>query len=364
MRVTFDECGYTGQHLLDKEQPVFVLASVSFEDAAAADLLGPFAVRRQGEFKYAKVKRATRDQPMILSVLDDPRLNSQTCKAYIIHKPFMLVSKLVDEIFETLAHEHGLDLYEGRAALATANLIASTFPVYLGRTRYQRFLGSFSALARKQDQPAFERFAAESESIYNHLEQKFPYVSSTFAPVVLACRRGLPFLRRCFGDFGHDPIIPAYHVLANEWSKELNSAFELLADESKVLAHERQRLLKFSDPTLKNVELKQYSAIHVYPLKISDIVLGRSEDHPSIQLADFLSGVTFHAFNNRAQGTRPTAFEEESFKRLVGSKLFCGGIWPSTGVTPEEVEAIGEYSGSIVDYTMKILSDDPSVRKK
>lgn len=363
MRITFDECGYTGEHLLDKEQAVFALASTSLDDGDCGDLLHLFSGRTQGEFKYTKLKKARRNEPLILSLVEDSRITQSTCKIFVIHKPFMLVAKLVDNICEPGAREFGVNLYEGRAALALTNLISSTFPIFLGRTRYSRFLQVFSDLSRNENPKSIERFVAESEAIYEHLQRKFPFAAETFSPVVLACRKGLRFLRHITAaDFDHDPIIPAYHTLANEWSKQTSGRFEVLADESKVLAHERERLLKFSDPDLKEVELKQYANTAIFPLRISDIVTARSEAHHSIQLADLLSGAVFQALNKRAQRQRPDEFDEALFKALANKQLFLG-MWPSTGVTPEEVEGVGEYDGNVVDYSMKILSDDESVRK-
>jgi hypothetical protein len=364
MRITFDECGYTGEHLLDREQAVFALASTSLDDGDCADLLGRFSGRTQGEFKFAKLKKARRNEPLILSLLEDPRISQSTCKVFTIHKPFMLVAKLVDNICEPEAREFGVDLYEGRAALALTNLISSTFSTFLGRTRYNRFLQLFSDLSRNGDPKLFQRFATESEAIYEHLQRKFPFAAGTFSPVVLACRKGLRFLRyTTVDDFDHDPIIPAYHTLANEWSKQTSARFEVLADESNVLAYERERLLKFSDPGLKEVELRQYANTAIFPLKISDIVTARSEAHHSIQFADFLSGAVFQALNKRGQGQPPAAFEESLFEVLTRKQIIYG-MWPSTGVTPEDVEGVGEYDGSVVDYSMKIMSDDNSVRKQ
>lgn len=363
MRITFDECGYTGEHLLDKEQAVFALASTSLDDEDCGNLLDRFSGRTQGEFKYTKLKKARRNEPLILSLLQDSRISKETCKVFAIHKPFMLVTKLVDNICEPEAREFGVDLYEGRAALALANLISSTFPTFLGRTRFNRFLQVFSDLSRKRDAKSIERFVTASEAIYQHLQRKFPRAAQTFSPVVLACRKGLRFLlHTTVADFDHDPIIPSYHTLANEWSKQTFARFEVLADESKVLAYERERLLKFSDPKLKEVELKLYANSAIFPLRITDIITARSEAHHSIQLADVLSGAVFQALNKQAQRQRLDAFEEALFEALADKQLFFG-MWPSTGVTPEEVEGVGEYDGSVVDYSMKILSDDASVRK-
>ncbi|MEO6846124.1 MAG: hypothetical protein ABI254_02620, partial [Chthoniobacterales bacterium] len=136
IKISFDESGYTGQQLLDPDQIVYCLASVQFKESEACDFLNIFADRTQGEYKYSKLKKAKRNQQLFLTLLNDIRLHSSSCKLYAIHKPFMVVSKIIDNIYEPLAHEDGIDFYKDRAALAFANMFTSIFPTYLGNTRY------------------------------------------------------------------------------------------------------------------------------------------------------------------------------------------------------------------------------------
>lgn len=362
MNVAFDECGYTGEHLLDGEQSVFALGSCHLAEDEAKDLLNRFSGRIQGECKYSKLKKAKRNWSLILDLLKDTRLNSSTCKIYVIHKPFMVVSKLVDNIFEPLMREKGIDLYKGKAALATANLIVNTFPVSLGKTRYIRLLSLFSECGRHKDKPTFDRFASECLKVYKHLANRHRDDARIFTPVVEACRRGWTFIRERIPELDHDPTIPAYYTLADEWSKELSERFDIIADESKTLSQERERLLKFSDPDLKDVEVAYYDRSAVYPLKINTIACVDSATSSLIQMADFVVGAACHAFNGKAISGAFDDFEKQLADLLFQQHLIVGGMWPGTDVTPEGLEATGEYTQNPVDYATRILRDDPGVR--
>jgi hypothetical protein len=363
MIVAFDECGYTGQNLGDAEQPVFALASVHLSDEEALRVLSVFDGCIQGEFKYTKIKKAKRNRERILEALNDSAINKNACKIYPIHKPFMIVSKIVDNIYEMVAREEGIDLYEGRAALATANVIATTFPSFLGWTRFYRWLDRFSELCRRRDVESFSRFQRESEGIYVTLKGKSLNAGAILSPVLLACGRGVDYVVDCFAERDHDPVIPAVYMLVDAWSKESAGRFHMISDESKVIEAERARLLKFSDPNLKPVELQHYGFSQVYPLKLASLTIGESHNSKLIQVADLLSGATCHALNSRASG-KPTDEMEDKLAGLLFEKmLIIGGMWPDRAVTPEALEADGMYHGNPVDYMMRIFSEDPTVMR-
>jgi hypothetical protein len=91
-----DESGNTGQNLADLSQPVFTLASTTIGQTEATRLLQPFAVLNQSEVKYSKVRKTSKGQRLILDFLNDPAVIGQVAKIYVVHKPFMIVSKIVD----------------------------------------------------------------------------------------------------------------------------------------------------------------------------------------------------------------------------------------------------------------------------
>lgn len=363
MKIAFDESGNTGANLFDADQYVFTLASTCIDDTEADRLLRTFDGKIQGEYKYAKLKKASRNHPLILNLLRDDSINGETCQVYAIHKAFMAVSKIVDNIYEPLAHEGGLDLYENKAALATANLLCTVLPCFLGVTRYHRLLSRFNELARNKDDVSFNAFHKEVISGYEHLLRNHGDSTDIFASLVVACERGLGFFKQHIMDFDHDPWVPALYVLAHKWSNSAQSRFTIVHDDLKILLHEKARIMKLSDPNLKEAEITHYGKTQKYPLQISEIRSVASDSLHSVQLADFLAGAANHALNTIAKGEKPTTVEVEIRKLLFDKGIICGGLWPDKEVTPEGLEAHGEYGINPIDYTNRILSNDPDVYK-
>ena len=108
--VYFDESGNTGQDLLNRDQPVFALASVHFEPETQAELAAIFAGTRATELKYSALKRNSRGQQMVLEFLRHSAVTAASVKVALIDKRFMLYAKLVDVVHERLAHAQGLNL--------------------------------------------------------------------------------------------------------------------------------------------------------------------------------------------------------------------------------------------------------------
>lgn len=361
MNVVFDESGNTGANLLDEDQYVFALASVCISEATAGEIMAVFDGRIQGEYKYTKLKKATRNHSLILDVLERDDVNSNSCKVFVIHKPFMAMTKIVDNIYEPIANEGGIDLYENRMALATANLLSTVLPVFLGATRYHRIISRFNEMARRKDEQSFRLFEAEVYAAYEFLGRRHRGNTDIFVSMVAACKKGLGFMRKHIVPLDHEPWIPAIYVLLHEWTKQAAERFVVVHDDLKVLAHERERIMKQANPLLKATTVTHYGTTVQYPLMVHDVTVSSSDEHKAIQLADFFAGAVCHALNGKAKGEKPTRIEEQIAEVLFRKRLVCGGLWPDKEVTPEGLGVEGEYGTNPLDYVTRIFGGDPSV---
>src|SRR5262245_3904410 len=96
-----DECGYTGPDLLQASQPVFVLATHSFEEDECVELVNRhFASVRASELKHVQLCRRRSQQDMLLSFLRDVMTRQSRFKCAIANKLFVLATKVVDLIIE------------------------------------------------------------------------------------------------------------------------------------------------------------------------------------------------------------------------------------------------------------------------
>ncbi len=109
-----------------------------------------------------------------------------------------------------------------------------------------------------------------------------------FAPVLLM-REPEEFFATLTDD-ELDPLVTAYHFMAGHWGQAIGSRYELVFDKSKVLVKQRERLLKLSDPNLKDARVGHDRRSIEYPLKVADIIEVDSMIHRQVQIADILAG--------------------------------------------------------------------------
>ena len=122
-RVFFDESGNTGQNLIDEADPIFVLASCSFQVDEEEEVLSHFQQFKGPELKFSRLRKTAAGQKAVLAFLAAAQVTSNTAAAFVIHKPFMVVTKFCDLVLEPSFRKAGVDFYKRGTNIATANLL-------------------------------------------------------------------------------------------------------------------------------------------------------------------------------------------------------------------------------------------------
>lgn len=148
-----DEAGNTGANILNPEQPFFVLASNDLSDEEANSLLEHVRLAQGAEPKFSTLRRRPEGIARVIRLLADPRLNADRVRISVFHKRYMVVSKMVDLVAESLIHHIGGDLYERGANIAMSNLLYYCMPVFCGEGAGQ-VLGKSSRLRTTMSQRA------------------------------------------------------------------------------------------------------------------------------------------------------------------------------------------------------------------
>jgi hypothetical protein len=101
--VVMDEAGHTGENLLDRDQPVYTLAALRMDvaaaDSAVTDAMGR-TQERTTELKFRSLRRSNVGRKNILTLLDDVKLTAEDAAIIVVHKPWMVAAKLIDELVE------------------------------------------------------------------------------------------------------------------------------------------------------------------------------------------------------------------------------------------------------------------------
>ena len=338
--IFFDEAGNTGAALTDAAQPVFVLASTNLTDEEAEALLAGVRTPQTREAKFTSVRRSKAGQRRLLELIGTGSLDPQRVKSLVMHKRFMVVTKLVDLIEETLAHAHGIDLYERGANLAISNLRYLVSPVFCGEARFEEFLASFVEMVRRPTIASKDRFFRSARAMYEGCSDEGHKAS--FAPYIYAERfiddilHGVTFLAL-------DPAIPAFFSHCTVWGAQLAGPFSAVHDASKPMAAERENFEAMMNPAIAPAVIGYDRRKFEFPLKATGITFADSHDHPALQLADLIAGATSHWASSLARG-EPDEFANNL--DAAGIRRFAfDALWPSPNVTPE---ALGtEEAGGI-----------------
>ncbi|HEU4327334.1 MAG TPA: DUF3800 domain-containing protein, partial [Roseiflexaceae bacterium] len=160
MTVIFlDECGHTGQDLLNRDQPFFVLASLALSEDECGELKRTYFQRvRARELKHSSLSRSRGHQDAVMNFLSDIGARQGIFKVNVTHKKYALVGKIVDLIIEPLMYENGIDMYNRGMNIATTNLFYHTIPIFGGEEFFNELLSKFQRMIRYRDRECFQDF--------------------------------------------------------------------------------------------------------------------------------------------------------------------------------------------------------------
>jgi hypothetical protein len=91
------------------------------------------------EPKFTSLKKSNAGVGRLIRFLADPRLSRERVMVDVFHKKFMVTTKMVDLIAETVLHEMGGDLYEQGANLAMSNMLHHCMPGFCGQVNRPGF---------------------------------------------------------------------------------------------------------------------------------------------------------------------------------------------------------------------------------
>lgn len=101
--IVMDEAGHTGENLLDSQQPVYALAAIRVDVARAEQVVSDALGRAQKtttELKFSSLRKSSVGRANILTLLEDLQLKTDDAAIVVVHKPWMVAAKLIDELVE------------------------------------------------------------------------------------------------------------------------------------------------------------------------------------------------------------------------------------------------------------------------
>lgn len=333
-----DETGNSGENLLDPEQPVFVLALNDFSASEATHLLSHVASQRSGEVKFSSLKKTPSGLARLENFLSDPLLLKDRVIANWALKPYMVVTKLVDLVFETLYYNDGVDLYENAANLGLANMLFYSMPPFCGEEQTDQFLNSFvRVIWKRTESDVADYFQKAEQLIQSCNDRKF---RQKLLPLGNRERFSEWFDQASTNAL--DPAIPSVALHMAQWSKRKQNRFDVVHDESKPVAAWKDyfALMMAADdqqPEVIGYDDRQF----LFPFRAKTLTQGKSTEHPQLQVADICAGALSHWLRCSYEGKEdPLASIAE---KLGCSEWVVGSLGPSKAVTPADLNAMGAH---------------------
>lgn len=290
--VFIDESNYTGEDLLDDNQPVFAAASVRISGDDAAEILartiGPTQAR---EAKFSRIIRRRGGEDRILWFVREVtgRYPDEVALCYM-HKRFALFVKLVDSWLEPVLYPTGYDFYERGQAQSFCYMAYQCLRTFEGDGVVQALLDGYLRFMRAPTQESFDRFWDLVQSLRDNVRRE---ESGELLDYILLGRTlGLEHVF----DLGARPTDIALGSLMRLlifWNKRFGVPFRVVHDASKNIHSMKWMVDAIADPSMEEtlVGFDQETA-YTLPLRVSELTFASSENTPELQVADLLAGVT------------------------------------------------------------------------
>lgn len=330
-KIAFDESGNTGSDLLDSDQPIFVLASVNLSEEEASELKS-LMTTQSDELKFNRLKKYRKYWPQIQSLLNHDLVSESTVRYSVFHKEFCIWAYTVDHLVEPLAYNEGLDLYEGGANIAYANLLFFCTPLFCDKHLSDQYQKDFIRLFRSRDKESVIRFYSTVQALIASCKEK-DYVAD-LAPL-LASQEIIGQILNGWDNSYFDTTLSAFIGLIDYWGRRKKEKFIAFVDNSKSLTYSKPFVDQMRSIFHKQEEIGNDRRTLQVPLKLIDIQFIDSKNSEVVQIADLIAGAANHYFRSLTVGGKKDKLSEAIAETKLPS-LIHNPVWPSSEIRIED----------------------------
>lgn len=348
-----DESGFTGEQLLDPDQPVLVLATIFRAESECAALKRQvFADVRATELKHAALSRRAKHQAMVGELVRQLAADPSRVKFSIAHKKYALVTFMVDWLVEIPMHEDGVDLYHQGANLSLANLLFYALPTLGGAAFFEDLLHRFQAMMRLRTYETYEAFFRPlfRDTKMEQLEDALTYVRAFHVHP----RCGFERLRELPPKALSLPFTCAM-ALMGRWRSDLTEPFVLIHDSSSEMVREREMWDALVDPSVAPALVGYDRRTVQFPLLVAETRFDDSRNWCGLQVADVIAGALAYRFRWLIDGSNAADQYGAALWSLPWDDFGVHALWPEPHVAPEELGTVGPNAADPMDHFAKVL---------
>lgn len=326
--IYFDESGNTGQDMLNKEQKVFVLASVNYDNQELEKIKSIFNINEEVHFK--KLKNSSIGRKKIISFLNHELISEQHVVFSVAHKEFNVCGQITDLLIETVMFERGFDLYVGGRNIAYANWIFYFGNFFWDKTLYNKLVEEFVNMIRTKSKDSISKFYSISKELFNSIKEK-----SVLEPV-LESQKHIDEIMDSIDKYSIDVTFSTFLVLCNQWYKKTKHKINVKLDTSKQIEHYKHYLdhtNKIAEISPEVIEIGYDSRKITFPPQIHSIEMVESKNEFGVQCADLIASAISFMYNNETGKFAKFSKEIQESKLLQLSNAHV--IWPTDDVSPK-----------------------------
>lgn len=350
--VYLDESGNTGHNLADNAQPVFTLAGTKHSEQQACRLLDLLQCNSPVEAHFKNLKRRKSGQDGILRLMRHSLISPEFVRVELLHKRFMITTKIVDLLIETMLHRYGHDLYVGGQNIALSNMFYCCMPAFCGQDRVDIMHSAFISMVKVQgDDEARAFYDAVEDMKDNSVNEGF----KSDLNLILATRHSIMEILDGIDKSALDPSIPAFFSQCVGWGDMHPKGFHVIHDDSKSIEQQEGLLSLFMDLTQKTVELGYDRRKFKLPLKALSLRFSSSQEHRQLQVADIVASAVSYWAKCKEQGELNDYLFLGLDRLNIGRLLAPTSIWPSMNVTPEKLGTVFDGGLNPADHTAEFL---------
>ncbi|MEJ8591540.1 DUF3800 domain-containing protein [Riemerella anatipestifer] len=285
MNIYFDESGNSGENLLDKDQPVFVLVSHNLTKQQSIKLLENFETDAD-EIHFKKLRKYSKHYKHLEKLLNDNLIDYSHIKIAFYYKKFAICAHLVDQIVETFYLKKGLSFYERGLNILYANTLYIYCEFFEFQQEFNQLLFLFQKMFREKTAESIEEFYKQADHIENELQKKDQGLDF-FYPISHS-REYIEEILRSDKKYRLELTIPSITILSDIWFKETGKKIDIIHDESKSLKEWEDTIMELSNPQNPTKQIGIDVRTMTFPLPIKSITRVDSRKYPQVQLADLL----------------------------------------------------------------------------
>lgn len=340
-----DETGFTGEDLMEDNQPIFAQASHDFSTAETDEILNSiFKDVKANELKYKNLSRRPAHQDRIIELVNFAAKDPKRVATWVAHKEYGMLTFVVEWWIEPLAHHIGINLYKDGGNQALSNMLFICLTGFWDEKFRKRLLLTFQRMLRARTQERFDECRALVQKTKANVwgDEKRTDVINYFWP---------PFEALGFGhlatlpDHALDLALSGLVTITQHWRSRSEGPFEVVHDRSSNMARQAWLWNKLSAPDLEPARFPGPHGDGLFPLNVTKTTFADSVTEKQLQICDVLAGAT------AASVRLPEGDEYRKKLHDAGIlNLVVGTIWPSNDLSPEELGRAGWDGNEMIEW--------------